>query len=176
MAKLVYGMNVSLDGCADHEKLPVPDPVLFRHFIEQVRSVSGCLYGRKLYELMRYWEGDEPSWSEDEREYASVWQATTKWVVSKTLTEVGPNTVVIDGDLEPAIRKLKAEQDGEFDVGGPALAGSLTDLGLIDEYRLYLHPVVVGEGKRFFSGPRPPLRLVRNEQIGGVVRLSYVPE
>jgi riboflavin biosynthesis pyrimidine reductase len=71
---------------------------------------------------------------------------------------------------------LKAQLAGEIEVGGPELAQSLTDLGLIDEYRLYLHPVVLGHGKPFFAGPRPPLRLVASDRIGGdVMRLTYVP-
>jgi riboflavin biosynthesis pyrimidine reductase len=79
-------------------------------------------------------------------------------------------------DLEAAIRQLKAELDGEIDVTGPDLARSLTDLGLIDEYRIYLHPVVLGSGKPFFAGPRPPLRLKASERIDvDVMRLVYVP-
>ena len=74
------------------------------------------------------------------------------------------------------IRGLKAQQVGEIDVAGPALAGSLTDLGLIDEYRLYLRPIVLGHGTPFFAGPRPPLRLVASDLVGdGVIRLTYVP-
>jgi riboflavin biosynthesis pyrimidine reductase len=73
-------------------------------------------------------------------------------------------------------RELKAELDGDIQVGGPELARSLTDLGLIDEYRLYLHPVVLGHGKPYFAGPRPPLRLAASDQIDDhVIRLTYVP-
>jgi riboflavin biosynthesis pyrimidine reductase len=78
--------------------------------------------------------------------------------------------------VEAAIRALKAQQAGEIDVAGPELAGSLTDLGLIDEYRIYLHPVVVGRGKTYFTGPRPPLHLVASDRItDDVIRLTYVP-
>ncbi len=92
------------------------------------------------------------------------------------MKSVGPNTTLVGGDVEAVIRKLKAELVGEIDVGGPEFAGSLTDLGLIDEYRLYLHPVVLGRGKPFFAGARPPLRLVANDRIGeDAIRLSYVP-
>jgi riboflavin biosynthesis pyrimidine reductase len=78
--------------------------------------------------------------------------------------------------IEAAIRELKAQLVGEIEVAGPDLAGSLTNLGLIDEYRLYLHPVVLGRGKPFFSGPRPPLRLVASDLIAeDVIRLTYVP-
>jgi riboflavin biosynthesis pyrimidine reductase len=79
-------------------------------------------------------------------------------------------------DLERVIRELKAGRDGEIEVAGPNLAQSLTALGLIDEYRIYLHPVVLGRGKPFFAGPRPPLRLMSHDRIGeDVIRLAYVP-
>jgi dihydrofolate reductase len=92
------------------------------------------------------------------------------------LKSVGPNATLVEDDIEAAIRGLKAQLDGEIEVAGPELARSLTDLGLVDEYRLYLHPVVLGGGKPFFAGPRPPLRLVASERIGGdVIRLTYVP-
>ena len=91
-------------------------------------------------------------------------------------SDVGPNATVVGGDLESAIRALKAERYGEIEVAGPDLAGSLTELGLIDEYRIYLHPVVLGRGTPYFAGPRPRLRLVSHDRIGeDVVRLSYVP-
>ena len=80
------------------------------------------------------------------------------------------------GDLKTAILEIKNERDGEIEVAGPNLAQSLTELGLIDEYRIYLHPVVLGHGKPYFAGPRPPLRLIAHDQIDeNVIRLSYVP-
>ena len=92
------------------------------------------------------------------------------------MRSVGPNARLIADDLEGAIRKLKAERDGEIEVAGPALAQSLTELGLIDEYRIYLHPVVLGHGKPYFAGPRPPLRLIAHDRIDeDVIRLTYVP-
>ena len=88
----------------------------------------------------------------------------------------GPNATLITDDLEDAIRTLKAEHDGEIEVAGPVLAHSLTELGLIDEYRIYLHPVVLGHGTPYFAGPRPPLRLVASDRMGeDVIRLVYVP-
>jgi dihydrofolate reductase len=175
MAKLVYGMNQSLDGYVEHTNFS-PSPALFRHFIEQVRNMAGMVYGRRLYEIMRYWDEDQSDWDAGEREFAAVWRRQPKWIVSRSLKSVGPNATLVRDDLEAAIVGLKARFDGEIDVGGPELAQSLTDLGLIDEYRLYLHPVVVGHGKPFFAGPRPPLRLVSSDRIAGdVVRLTYVP-
>jgi dihydrofolate reductase len=175
MAKLVFGMNQSLDGYVDHTAF-APGPVLFRHFIEQVRGLTGSVYGRRMYEVMRYWDDDLTDWGADERDFAAAWRSQPKWVVSRSLKSVGPNANLVGDDLETAIRGLKARHAGEIDVAGPELARSLTDLGLIDEYRLYIHPVVLGHGKPFFAGPRPPLRLVANDLMGeSAIRLTYVP-
>lgn len=175
MAKLVFAMNQSLDGYVDHTAF-APGPVLFRHFIEQVRGLTGSVYGRRMYEVMRYWDEDLPDWGAEERDFAAAWRSQPKWVVSRSLKSVGPNATLVDDDIETAIRGLKAQHVGEIDVAGPELARSLTDLGLIDEYRLYLHPVVLGRGKPFFAGPRPPLRLAANELLGeDTIRLTYVP-
>jgi dihydrofolate reductase len=175
MAKLVFGMNQSLDGYVDHMAF-APDSVLFRHFIEEAREQPGSVYGRTLYEIMRYWDEDRPEWAAAERDFAAAWRSQKKWVVSRTTQSVGPNATLVQDDLETAMRRLKAEVDGEIEVGGPQLARSLTDLGLIDEYRIYLHPVVLGGGTPYFAGPRPRLHLVAADRIGeDVIRLSYVP-
>ncbi|ABS64806.1 bifunctional deaminase-reductase domain protein [Parvibaculum lavamentivorans DS-1] len=175
MAKIFFGMNQSLDGYVDHMGF-APGPRLFRHFIEQTRGLTGSLYGRQLYEIMRYWDEEHPEWGAPEREFAAAWRSNPKWVVSRTLKSVGPNATLVAGELAAAIRKLKAEFDGEIEVGGPELARSLTELGLIDEYRIYLHPVVLGSGTPFFAGPRPPLRLAASDPMGeDVIRLTYVP-
>jgi dihydrofolate reductase len=176
MAKLVYGLNQSLDGYVDHLKIGPPRPALARHFMEQVRGLTGMVYGHRMYEVMRYWDEDRPDDDAEDRDFAAVWRSKPKWVVSRTLKSVGPNATLVEDDLEAVIRGLKAQQVGEIDVAGPDLAGSLTNLGLIDEYRLYLHPIVLGRGTPFFSGPRPPLHLVASDRIGeDVVRLTYVP-
>lgn len=175
MAKLVFGMNQSLDGYVDHMAFG-PDRTLFRHFIEEARGQTGSVYGRRMYEIMRYWDDDHPEWDAEEQAFATAWRNQTKWVVSRSLASVGPNAILVQGDLEGAIRALKAEHDGEIEVAGPDLAQSLTELGLIDEYRIYLHPVVLGHGKPYFAGPRPPLRLLTHERIGeDVIKLTYVP-
>jgi dihydrofolate reductase len=175
MVKLIFGMNQSLDGYVDHMAF-APGPALFRHFIEQVRDLTGSVYGRRMYEVMRYWDEDRPEWSAEEREFAAAWRGQPKWVVSRSLTSVGPNATLIEHDIAAVIHRLKSERDGEIEVAGPDLARSLTDLGLIDEYRLYFHPVVLGRGTPFFAGPRPPLRLVASDRIGeDVIRLTYVP-
>jgi dihydrofolate reductase len=175
MAKLVYGLNQSLDGYVDHLELR-PSLALFRHFIEHVRDLTGIVYGRRMYEVMRYWDEDHADWVAEEHDFAAAWRSQPKWVVSRSLKSVGPNATLVAGDFETAIRKLKAERAGEIEVGGPVLARSLSDAGLIDEYRLYLRPVVLGSGKPFFAGPRPPLRLVTSDLVfEDVIRLTYVP-
>ena len=176
MAKLVFGMQQSLDGYVDHMKLGPPGPALSRHFTEQTRDQSGFVCGRVMYEIMRYWDDDSTDWDAEERDFAAVWRRQPKWVVSRSLKSVGPNATLLEGDIEAAIRGLKAQLTGEIAVAGPNLAGSLTDLGLIDEYRLYFLPVVLGRGTPFFAGPRPPLRLVASDLIGEeACRLTYVP-
>ena len=175
MAKLVFQLSQSLDGYVDHLEMQ-PGPVLFRHFIEQVRDLAGGVYGRRVYELMQYWDEDDPEWDADRREFAMAWRRLPKWVVSRSLKSVGPNATLVHGDLEAAIRELKAQRVGEIEVAGPDLARTLTDLGLIDEYRLYLRPIVLGRGAPFFAGPRPPLRLMASDRIGeDTIRLSYIP-
>ena len=175
MARLVFGMNQSLDGYVDHTAF-APGPTLFRHFVEEAQRQAGSVYGRRMYEVMRYWDDDQSAWNTDERAFAAAWRTQPKWIVSRSLKSVGPNARLVGNDLEGAIRTLKAERDGEIEVAGPNLAHSLTQLGLIDEYRIYLHPVVLGHGKPYFAGPRPPLRLKANDRIGeSVIRLVYVP-
>lgn len=175
MARLVFGMNQSLDGYVDHMSFG-PSPALFRHFIAEAEGQAGSVYGRHVYELMRYWDDDQSDWDADRHAFAAAWRRQPKWVVSRSLESVGPNATLIGDDLERAIRALKAERAGEIEVAGPTLARSLTELGLIDEYRIYLHPVVLGGGTPYFAGPRPPLRLMSHDRIDeDVIRLSYVP-
>jgi dihydrofolate reductase len=176
MAKLVFSMNQSLDGYVDHTEF-APDSTLFRHFIEEAKAQTGSIYGRVTYELMHYWDDDQPEWGADEHAFAAAWRKQTKWVFSKSLQAVGSNAVLVSDDMEGTIRRLKAERDGEIEVAGPKLAHSLTELGLIDEYRIYLHPVVLGHGSPFFVGARPRLRLTGYDRIGDdVLRLVYEPE
>lgn len=179
MAKLVFGMMQSLDGYVDDiegtlTSIPPPGPQVFRHFLDVVASHAGAIYGRRIYELMRYWDVDRPEWDPDQREFAIAWRRHPKWVASRTLTSVGPNATLIQGDLVAFVRELKATVDGELDVAGPQLAAAVAPL--IDEYRLYFRPYVLGTGKPYFAGARPPLRLVASDRIGeDVVRLTCVP-
>ena len=176
MAKLVFGLQQSLDGYVDHLEMGPPGPALSRHFLKHVRELAGIVYGRRTYEIMRYWDEDRPEWDAEDHDFAALWRSQPKWVVSRSLKSVGPNATLVEGDIGAAIRGLKAQLVGEMDVAGPDLAGSLTNLGLIDEYRLYLRPLVLGRGTPFFAGPRPPLRLVASDLVGeDVIGLTYVP-
>jgi dihydrofolate reductase len=172
MARLIFGMNVSLDGYVDHDKFS-PDPVLFRYFVEDQRGLTGSVYGSRMYEIMRYWDPEDASWGAEERDFAEAWRKQPKWVVSKSMTSVGPHATLVTDDAETAVRRLKAEHEGDIEIAGTRLAHSLA--GLIDEYRLYVHPVVLGGGTPYFAGPRPPLRLTGHERIGEqAIRLTYM--
>ena len=176
MAILVFGLQQSLDGYVDHLELGPPGPAVSRHFLEHVCELAGIVYGRRTYEIMRYWDEDHPDWDAGDHEFAAAWRSQPKWVVSSSLRSVGPNATLVEGDIGAAISGLKAQLVGEMEVAGPDLAGSLTNLGLIDEYRLYLRPIVLGRGTPFFVGARPPLRLVASDLVGeDVIRLTYVP-
>jgi dihydrofolate reductase len=178
MGKLIFGLSQSLDGyvggVAGELSLPPPCPALFSHFTDWVGGLAGSLYGRRVYELMQYWDEDRTEWGAAERAFAAAWRGQPKWVVSRTLKSVGPNATLVSDDLEVFARRLKHDVEGEIEVAGPELAGQLS--GLIDEYRLYFRPVVLGSGKPFFAGARPPLRLVSTDTIGeDTIKLTYVP-
>ena len=176
MARLTFGLQQSLDGYVDHMRLGPPGPSVFRYFVEHMGGLAGCLYGRRTYEIMRYWDEDDPDWDAQDREFAAAWRSRPKWVVSHSLASVGPNATLVQTDIEAVVRDLKSRLVGEIDVAGPDLARSLTDLGLVDEYRLYFRPVVLGNGTPFFAAPRPPLRLTASGRIGeDMVQLTYVP-
>src|SRR5262245_36053801 len=148
MGKLIFSMNISLDGYVDglsgNLDMPPPSPKLFSYWIETVRGHAGAVYGRRMYEVMRYWDDDHPEWTEPRREFALVWRKLPKWVVSSTLQDVGPNATLIAGDIEAQVRAFKARTEGTISVSGPQLAGLMTKLGLIDEYHLHLRPFVLG--------------------------------
>jgi len=193
MAKLVFGMMQSLDGyvagvsggpgsdgymaaLASGTELPPPPESLHSHFNDYVRGLAGMLYGRRMYEVMRYWDDDRPEFDDVERDFAAVWRARPKWVVSRSLESVGPNATLVSDGVEAFVRRLKADVEGVIDVAGPELAASLTDLGLVDEYRLYVRPFVLGGGKPYFARARPPLRLVATDAVAeDTVMLTYVP-
>lgn len=181
MAKLSFGMMQSLDGYVDgpagNVQLGPPDPVLFRHFIDHMSSLDGAIYGRRMYEIMKYWDEDQPGWDEIGQGFAEAWRSKPKWVASHSSISVGPNATLIQGNLLDFVAKLKSEREGEVSVSGPELASVLSAAGLIDEYRLYFRPAVFGAGKAFFMGSNvPKLRLIHFDSIGAeAIRLTYVP-
>jgi dihydrofolate reductase len=181
VAHIVCGMLVSLDGyVADPDgviTLPVPGPELHRHFNEVQRRTAMSVYGRRMWEMMRYWGEPDPDRDAVGEEFAQLWAATPKAVVSRTLREAPDGVRLIADDAVDAVRALKAEIEGEIDVSGPDLAASLGEAGLIDEYRLYTQPVVLGEGVPFFArGCRPSLRLLGAERLPeDVVLTRYAP-
>ena len=180
MAKLIFAMTQSLDGYvatvdgALEPPLAPPDDALFRHFVDFERTLGGVVYGRRIYEIMRYWEQDRPDWRPQEHDFAAAWRAHPIWVVSRTLKTVGPNATLVTGDVEPFVRDLKEKAERDLGVAGPDLASSLTKMGLVDEYHLYFRPVVLGRGKPYFAGARPPLHLAAVDRAGDdAVRIIY---
>lgn len=179
MARFVYGMMQSLDGYIDGPtgslQLGPPDPTVFRHFVKHVRNLSGILYGRRMYDLMRYWDEEHSEWGADEHDFAGAWRAKPKWVASHSAPALGPNATLVQGSLIDFVRKLKTEREGEIDVAGTELASQLSAAALIDEYHLYLRPQVLGGGKPYFLGHAPPLRLLDLRRVGeDVAQLTYV--
>ena len=180
MANSSSEMKLSLDGYVDglSGRLEIlrPDPKLFSYWIEHVRGLAGTVYGRRMYEVMRYWDDDHPEWTKLFREFAIAWRELPSGSFSRTLQAVGPNATLISDGIETQVRDLKARTEGTISVPDPQLAGLMTKLGLIDEYHLYLRPFVLGQGKPFFHEARPPLRLLSSELVDDVtVHLAYEP-
>jgi dihydrofolate reductase len=183
MGHVIFGMNTSIDGyvagpsgTADSLPVPPPSDELHQHFNDLQRSAALSLYGRELYSDMQYWDTDDPDWPAVQKEFADLWRATPKVVVSTTLTEVGPNATLVSENVDAELRRIVAETDGEIDVGGPTLAATLARLGLIDEYCIYQRPAVVGGGKAFFAAETPALSLLDVEMLPeDTVLLRYQP-
>ncbi len=180
MGKLILGMNVSIDGYVDDVEgtlcMGAPSEKHFRYWIETIRGHAGAIYGRRIYGLMQYWDDDHAEWDGPRREFATAWRSIPKWVVSRTLTEVGPNATLVSGEIEARVRAIKAGTAGIVSVSGPQLAGLMTSLDLIDEYHLHVRPYVLGTGKPFFHAARPPLRLASSTLIDDdTVHLIYTP-
>ena len=183
MAKVIYSMLTSLDGYIAGPEggpaLPVPESELHWYFNAMMRETSIVLNGRRMYETMRVWDTWDkiPGASLVEVDFARAWQETPKVVFSTTLREVGPNARLVKDDIEAVVRSVKAEANGDISVAGAMLAGSLSRLGLVDEYRLYVHPVVLGGGKPFFeAGMSLKLRPLGTENLAqNVILLRYAP-
>jgi dihydrofolate reductase len=180
MRSLIYSMGVSLDGFiaapGGDIDWSAPDEELHRFHNQQARETGAHLYGRRLYETMRYWEtaDEKPSLSDYELEFARIWKDTPKIVFSKTLEKVEGNARLVRDDVAKEVAKLKEEPGKELAVGGAGLASNLMKLGLIDEYRLFVNPVVLGGGTPYFPAldERINLKLVETQTFGS--RVVYV--
>jgi dihydrofolate reductase len=182
MAKLLYVMNVSLDGyIADEDgkfDWGAPDEEFYSVINDLLRPVGTYLYGRRLYELMAVWETDSAvaAQSPGTREFAEIWQAADKVVYSRTLAAAGTTRTRIERDFDPqAVRQLKAAAERDFTVGGPTLGAQAITAGLVDEYQLFVWPVVLGGGMPFLPNRvRLQLELLDERRVGsGVVYLRY---
>jgi dihydrofolate reductase len=183
MRQVIYSMGVSLDGFIagpDGEiAVPAPGEELHRFHNRQARELGVHLLGRRLYEVLSYWDDfaeKNPSAPEHELEFARIWEEMPKIVFSRTLDRVGSNARLAGGDVAEEVARLKEEPGGDIAVGGAGLASSLMELDLIDEYGLVFHPVVAGGGTAYFSplGRGIDLRLVETQTFGnGVAYLRY---
>jgi dihydrofolate reductase len=183
MGRLIYLLNVSLDGyveTVDHDLgWTRIDEELHGWFNEQERALDAVLYGRRLYEVMDpYWPNavSDPTVTGVEREYAKIWSAHPKIVFSRTLESVGSNSRLVSGDVGDELAKLRAEFPGDLGVAGPTLAAQFISRGLVDQYGLVVHPVVLGAGTPFFPPLPHPLDLELFESrtfTSGVAYLGY---
>jgi len=181
--RLIYAMLMSLDGYIagpdGGPALPIPEGALHWHFNDMMRQTSVALYGRRMYEVMRFWEtwDQTPGRPEVEVDFARAWRDTPKIVFSTTLREVGPNARLVRDDVEEVITSVKADTGGDIAVSGAGLAASLSRLRLIDEYHMYLHPVVLGGGKPFFgAGMSLKLKPLGTESLAqDVTLLRFAP-
>jgi dihydrofolate reductase len=182
MRRLIFSMAASLDGYIAGPRgegdWAVPGEELHRFHNEQARELDLHLLGRRLYEVMAYWETAEarnPSAPEHELEFARIWKELPKIVYSQTLDAVEGKTRLSRGDPVEEVRELKEQPGADIAVGGAALASTLTASGLVDEYRVFTSPVVLGGGKPFLAGDaRMDLELVETRTFeSGVVYLRY---
>ena len=185
MGKLVYLMNVSLDGYVetpDHSlDWTIIDEEIHRWFNDRSRETDAFLYGRRLYEVMNaFWPTAEslPSAPDYIVDFARVWNATPKIVFSKSLARVDGNSRLVNGDIGDVLARLRTEFPGELSVAGPTLAAQFIRRGLVDEYRVVVHPVILGAGLPFFPALETPVRLRLTEThqfTSGAIYLRYVP-
>ena len=180
MASLIYSAITSLDGYVEDERgafsWAAPDEEVHAFVNDLERPVGTYLYGRRMYDVMRYWETAPAGQQPVMRDYARIWQAADKIVYSKTLEAVSSARTRIERDFDPeAIRQMKASAERDITVGGPALAAQAIRAGLVDELHLFVVPVVIGGGTRALpGGVRVRLELLDEHRFGsGVVHLRY---
>jgi dihydrofolate reductase len=182
MAKLIYTVIASLDGYIEDAQgkfdWAMPDDEVHSFVNDLEGPIGTYLYGRRLYEVMVFWETAHTTSNLPRvmRDYAELWQAADKIVYSKTLDIVSSARTRIEREFDPeAVRQMKARAARDITVGGPELAAQAIKAGLVDEYHLFVHPIVVGGGKRSLpDGVRVNLELVEERRFGsGVVHLHY---
>ena len=186
MGKLIYTMNVSLDGFVETPEHGLDwtkiDDELHAWFNDELRTIDASLYGRRLYEVMSaYWPTAEsdPAATDVTIDFARIWNAKPKIVFSSSLASVDYNSRLVTGDVADELARLRREFDGDLEVGGPGLASGFIRRGLVDEYRLVVHPVILGAGTPFFPPLESPLplRLIETKQFAsGVTYLGYAAE
>jgi dihydrofolate reductase len=182
MRKVIYSMLVSLDGLIEGPNRELDwhiiDEELHTFINNQQSEFDTYLYGRRMYEVMTYWETADtnPSAPAYGLEFARIWQQMPKIVFSKTLEQVQGNARLVRGNIAAEVAKLKGQSGKDMGLGGANLASTFIQLGLINEYRLFVQPVVLGSGTPFFPALANPinLRLVETHRFGsGVVYLRY---
>jgi dihydrofolate reductase len=180
MRNLIYSMGVSLDGFIAGPDGDIdwsaPDEELHRFHNQQTRELGTHLCGRRLYEVMRYWDtaDQNPSAAEHELEFARIWQTLPKVVFSRTLTDVQGNARLATEGIAEEVAKLREQPGKNLGVGGAGLASACIKLGLVDEYRLFVNPVVLGGGTPYFPAleDRTNFELVETRTFGS--RVVYV--
>lgn len=183
MGKLIYSMNVSLDGFVETPEHSLDwanvDDELHAWFNDQSRRLEASLYGRRMYEVMAgYWPTaeEDPSAPEVMLDFARIWKPMPKVVFSSSLQGVEHNSRLVQGDVSEVLARLRQEFDGDLDVSGPTLAGQFVRRGLVDEYQLVVHPVILGAGTPFWPDLEAPanLRLTETRTFAsGAVLMSY---
>jgi dihydrofolate reductase len=181
MRNIIYAINVTLDGCVDHTKT-IADDTLLDYYTNLLRGVDLLAFGRKTYQLMvPYWPdvAQDPSQTRAEIDFAQTFVSKNKIVFSRTLEIAEANTTIVRTNLREEVLKLKQEPGGDILVGGVDVPTQLIELGLVDEYRLVVQPVISGEGRRLLDSISLPeklmLKLVDSKVFqSGCVALRYV--
>lgn len=185
MGRLIYALNTSLDGYVETAERGLDwstvDEELHDWFTERGRALAASIYGRGLYETMAaYWPyaADDPAATPTTLAFARMWNATPRYVFSSSLAEVSWNSQLVRGSIEAGYARIRAQVEGDIEVGGATLAAEFVRRGLVDVYQLIVHPVAIGGGTPYFPKGEPPipLRLTDTHRFSsGVVMLEYVP-
>ena len=183
MRKVIFVINLSLDGCVDHTKT-IPDEEIFEYSMQLLRDADLLVFGRKTYQLMiPYWPDvlKDPSATETDKEFARLFDSKNKIVFSRSLDRAEGNTRIVRTKLQDEILKLKQEPGKDILLGGVDIPSQLIKLGLVDEYRFVVQPILAGEGRRLLEGFSLPetlrLKLVESKVFeSGSVALRYLKQ